>query len=224
MPKLFVAIFIAGIILLIYACPSGEEKENKGHGWLTKEINSVGVYPGYEPEQPIKFSHAIHSEINEIDCQYCHSSASKGKHAGIPSVNVCMNCHKGIQRNDTISAEIAKIFEAAGFDQEAKTYSKKKHPIKWNKVHSLPDQVYFPHAQHANIPELTCQSCHGNANSFDSLAFIHATKLDSSRKYYDEIHKRLLEKSDYGKYLSDNQRQATTVNELGGFQCSKCHY
>ena len=61
-------------------------------GWYT--LKDVGVYQGYAPEQPIKFSHSIHAGDNKIACEYCHHSAEKGKNAGIPSVNVCMNCHR----------------------------------------------------------------------------------------------------------------------------------
>ena len=85
----------------------------------------VGVYKGYQPEQPIYFSHKIHAGENKIDCQLCHSSAKYGKVSEIPSVNVCMNCHKGIAEykgkyieegkdRAFYTAEIKKIYEAAG--------------------------------------------------------------------------------------------------------------
>ncbi len=83
----------------------------------------LGVYANpetgeyYSPEQPIKFSHKIHAGDNAIACQYCHNTVEKSKHAGIPTVNVCMKCHKGIQEGPiTGKPEIAKIHEAAGFD------------------------------------------------------------------------------------------------------------
>ncbi|MEX2380723.1 MAG: c-type cytochrome, partial [Vicingaceae bacterium] len=77
----------------------------------------VGVYNGYEPEQPIKFSHKLHAGDNGIDCNYCHSSASFSKSAGIPSPNLCMNCHTYIQEGPQYGKEeIAKIYEALDFD------------------------------------------------------------------------------------------------------------
>lgn len=80
-------------------------------------LNQIGVYQGYEPEQPIKFSHALHVGQNKIDCQYCHSTAAKSRHAGIPSSNVCMNCHKAVQEGPNYGrAEITKIYAAVGWD------------------------------------------------------------------------------------------------------------
>jgi len=80
-------------------------------------LNQIGIYTGYEPEQPIKFSHALHAGQNGIDCQYCHSTVEKSKHANIPSVNICMNCHKAVQEGPQYGrAEITKIYAAAGWD------------------------------------------------------------------------------------------------------------
>ncbi len=129
-----------------------------------KSLMDIGVYDGYTPEQPIWFSHAVHNCQNEIDCQYCHSSASDSKHAGIPSVNVCMNCHKGVQEGTiTGKTEIAKIYDAIGFDPETSTYKKdyEQKPIEWNKVNNLPDHVFFSHAQHVSVGKIDCKNCHG---------------------------------------------------------------
>jgi mono/diheme cytochrome c family protein len=130
----------------------------------------VGVYEGYQPNQPIKFSHKLHAGKNKIDCQYCHSSASKSKHAGIPSVNVCMNCHKGIKQghNDEFTAEIQKIYDAIGFDPATSSYIEnyEQKPIEWVKVHNLPDHVYFNHAQHVAVGGLQCQNCHGPVETY----------------------------------------------------------
>lgn len=130
----------------------------------------VGIYQGYRPEQPIKFSHKLHAGKNKIDCQYCHSSASKSKHAGIPSVNVCMNCHKGIKQghNDEFTAEIQKIYDAIGFDPETGSYKAnyEQKPIEWVKVHNLPDHAYFNHAQHVAVGGLQCQNCHGPVETY----------------------------------------------------------
>jgi cytochrome c551/c552 len=124
----------------------------------------VGVYEKYQPEQPIAFSHAVHACQNEIDCQYCHSSASKSKHAGIPSVDVCMNCHKAVKKGTiTGTTEIEKIYAAIGFDPATSTYKEnyEQKPIEWVKVHNLPDHVYFPHETHVAIAGIDCKQCHG---------------------------------------------------------------
>ena len=151
---------IAGLFLVCYFVVVG-------YGTLM----DIGVYEGYNPEQPIWFSHASHVCKNEIDCQYCHSSASKSKHAGIPSVNVCMNCHKEIKEGPiTGTGEIAKIYDAIGFNPDPKVNDYKANyvekPIVWNKVHNLPDHVYFNHSQHVTVGKIDCKQCHGPVQTY----------------------------------------------------------
>jgi mono/diheme cytochrome c family protein len=134
-----------------------------------KSLMGIGIYNGYTPEQPVWFSHAIHNCQNEIDCNYCHSSAVKSKHAGIPSVNVCMNCHKGIKKGAiTGTAEIQKIYDAIGFDPTSGTYIQgyDQKPIVWNKVNNLPDHVYFNHSTHVSVGKVDCKNCHGPQNMY----------------------------------------------------------
>lgn len=127
------------------------------------DLMEIGVYENYKPEQPIAYSHELHAGKLGIDCKYCHSSVTKSKHAGIPSVNVCMNCHRAVSEGSTTgTAEIQKIYDAAGFDPATMTYSGVTKPIKWVKVHNLPDHVYFNHSQHVAVGGLDCQACHGN--------------------------------------------------------------
>jgi len=127
-------------------------------------LYSIGVVENYQPSQPIAFPHAIHTGTNGIDCKYCHSSVTKSKTAGIPSVNVCMNCHKQINgRTPAQQEQIAKIYEAAGWNPEgAGSYTGKTKPIVWNKVHVLPDHVYFNHSQHVVVGGVDCKQCHGD--------------------------------------------------------------
>jgi mono/diheme cytochrome c family protein len=127
-------------------------------------LNGIGVYNNYQPSQPIEFPHSVHAGINGIDCKYCHNSVEKSKSAGIPTVNVCMNCHKGIPgQTDAQKAQISKIYAAAGWDPEgAGKYTGKGEPIVWNKVHVLPDHVYFNHQQHVVVGGLDCKQCHGD--------------------------------------------------------------
>ncbi len=130
---------------------------------LFLQLYQVGVVTSYQPSQPIQFPHDIHAGTNGIDCKYCHNSADKSKSAGIPTVNVCMNCHKQIKGNETQAKEINKIYEAAGFDPEgAGAYSGETQNIVWNKVHSLPDHVYFNHSQHVKVGGIDCKQCHGD--------------------------------------------------------------
>src|SRR5262249_45691484 len=80
-------------------------------------LYSIGVQQGYQPKQPIWFSHKIHAGQYEIECKYCHTGAMKGKQANIPSPNICMNCHTQIKEGTKTGAgEIALIYKAVGFD------------------------------------------------------------------------------------------------------------
>jgi cytochrome c551/c552 len=127
-------------------------------------LYSIGVVEEYQPSQPIAFPHAIHTGTNGIDCKYCHNSVTKSKSAGLPTVNVCMNCHKQINgRTPEQQEQIAKIYEAAGWDPSGSgKYTGKTKPIVWNKVHVLPDHVYFNHSQHVVVGGVDCKQCHGD--------------------------------------------------------------
>lgn len=200
---------------------------------------NIGVYydyrtqKGYKPEQPIKFSHKLHAGDNEIACQYCHSSVEKSRHAGIPSVNICMNCHKGIQTGPQYKEkEIAKIYEAAGFDPKTGTYdNSKQNPLKWIKVHNLPDHVYFNHSQHVVVGQIKCETCHGNVKEMTvaeqkspltmkwCIECHRTTEVAmAGNPYYDRLHKALKEKY-AGQY-----DVKFTVEKIGGLECAKCHY
>ncbi len=194
----------------------------------------VGVFQGYEPEQPIKFSHELHAGTNGIDCNYCHNSASYSKSAGIPSPNLCMNCHTYIQEGPQYGKEeISKIYTALDFDPVTKTYGPNQKPIKWVKVHNLPDHVYFNHSQHVTVGKIACQKCHGPVETYTvgkqyaeltmgwCINCHRETKVQmADNGYYDEIHERLPEELKK-QYLEDG---TITVSELGGIECGKCHY
>ena len=199
----------------------------------------LGVYydyttqKGYKPEQPIKFSHKIHAGDNEIACQYCHSTVEKSRHAGIPTVNICMNCHKAIPKTTNAGSEeeIAKIYNAAGFDPANQTYSKPQNPLKWIRVYTLPDHVYFNHSQHVVVGKQECATCHGDLKKMTVAEQKNPLTMkwciECHRKtevamegnaYYDRIHKALKEKYK-GQY-----DVKFTVDKIGGLECTKCHY
>lgn len=200
---------------------------------------NIGVYydwktqKGYKPEQPIRFSHKLHAGDNEISCQYCHSSVEKSRHASIPSVNICMNCHKGISTGPQYGEkEIAKIYEAAGFDPKTAKYDEsKQNPLQWIKVHNLPDHVYFNHSQHVVVGKIECATCHGDVKNMtvaeQKSPLTMKWCVDCHRKtdvamqgnaYYDRLHKALKEKY-AGQY-----DVKFTVEKIGGLECAKCHY
>ncbi len=204
---------------------------------------SVGVDQGYKPVQPIAFSHKIHAGENKVDCQYCHSSAKHSKHSGIPSVNVCMNCHMNIAevaegteveydgiilRKKELDKEIQKIYDAAGWDAENLEYTGETKPIKWIRIHNLPDHVNFAHAQHVTVAGIDCKQCHGPVDEMDEMYQYspltmgwcidchRETNVDlKGNPYYEKIHKQLAEK--YGT-------KQVTIAQLGGIECGKCHH
>ncbi|MDR0803393.1 cytochrome c3 family protein [Fluviicola sp.] len=138
---------------------------------LFLSLYSIGVLENYQPSQPIEFPHDIHAGKNGIDCKYCHNSAIDGRTAGIPTVNVCMNCHKQINGNDATQQEkIAKIYAAAGWDPVKQAYTGKTKEIIWNKVHVLPDHVYFNHQQHVVAGGVDCKQCHGDMTKMNATA------------------------------------------------------
>lgn len=140
------------------------------------DLMRIGVFEDYKPEQPIEFSHQVHAGKLGVDCKYCHNSVTKSKHAGIPTVNVCMNCHKAVSEGtETGTKEIAKIYDAAGWDPETNTYSGKTKKIEWVKVHNLPDHVYFNHSQHVVVGKLDCAQCHGDMKN-ETVARVMTTE------------------------------------------------
>ena len=200
----------------------------------------IGVDQGYAPVQPIHYSHKIHAGDNQIDCNYCHSSARKSKISGIPSLNVCMNCHKNISEytgeediangytTEFYNEQIAKLYDAVGWDDEDQSYTGIEKPVKWIQVHNLPDFVYFNHAQHVTVAGLECQKCHGPVQEMEILEQYSPLTMrwciDCHREtnvnikgndYYEKIHKELAKKYDV---------ERVTVAEMGGLECGKCHH
>ena len=95
-----------------------------GYNTVTNAIH-LGRQQGYEPDQPINFSHAIHAGENGIDCQYCHDGARRSKHAVIPATNTCMNCHSAIKNGSNFGTEeLTKIYASVGYDPSNNTYIK----------------------------------------------------------------------------------------------------
>ena len=189
----------------------------------------VNVTQGYEPEQPIWFSHQVHAGKNGINCVYCHSGAEKSKTAGIPSANVCMNCHKAIKTGTfTEDKEIPKIYAALDYDVEKDEYGDNPKPIKWVRIHNLPDLAYFNHSQHVVVGKIECQECHGPVEEMhvmrqESMLTMGwcidchrntEVKMDGN-EYYAELHKNLTE-----KYPGEK----ITVDKMGGIDCARCHY
>ncbi len=202
-------------------------------------LMQVGIDQGYAPIQPIHYSHKIHAGANQIECKYCHSSARVSKHSGIPSLNVCMNCHEYIAEyngeedlengytRDFYTNEIKKLYSAVGWDEENQVYTGNTKPVKWVRIHNLPDFVYFNHAQHAQVAKIECQTCHGPVEEMEIMYQYspltmgwcidchRESNVDKSNEYYQKVHDELSKK--YGV-------EKLTVAQLGGIECAKCHY
>ncbi|MGV3638964.1 MAG: c-type cytochrome [Adhaeribacter sp.] len=182
---------------------------------LIEETFNVGLQQGYQPRQPIAFSHKLHAGEHQINCNYCHTSVYKSESANIPSANICMNCHSQIKKD---SPEIKKIYTAI----------ERNRPIEWVRVHNLPELAYFNHAQHTNVGGIECQTCHGPIESMDvvyqyspltmgwCINCHRETPLNTEGNgYYDNLVKI---------HGEANKGAAFTVASNGGAECSKCHY
>jgi len=200
--------------------------------WTWMSLWTTNVHTGYQPEQPIHFPHDLHAGAMKIDCQYCHSGAYKSKNASIPSLNVCMNCHKTIDRRlgaTEASTEIAKIYTALGYDPKTQKYdTTKATPIQWVRVHNLPDFVYFNHSQHVKVQGLRCQTCHGPVETMPEVYQYSPLTM----KWCIQCHRRTNVNTKGNAYydkmeaVHDLIKAGKPVTEaaMGGIECGKCHY
>lgn len=191
-------------------------------GWFFVYANTeIGVQQGYAPTQPINFSHKIHAGDHEIDCKYCHSSVEVSKQASVPAVSTCMNCHSYIDAskkyNGQVSPEIQKI----------RTAYETNTPVKWIRIHNLPDLAYFNHSQHVSVGKVECQTCHGPIETMDKVEQVASlqmgwcvnchreSKVDvENNDYYEQLHADLEKRG----------KRSITVAHNGGLDCGKCHY
>jgi len=192
--------------------------------WVT--MWNTNVHQGYQPVQPIKYSHELHAGAMKIECQYCHVAAFKGKNASIPSLNICMNCHKSVK---TESPEIHKIYDALGYDPNTAKYdSTKAKPIQWVRIHNLPDLAYFNHSQHVKVGGIKCQTCHGQVQEMKEVYQYSPLTM----KWCIQCHRRT-EVNGKGNAYYDSilaahdkikKGEKVTAAVLGGIECAKCHY
>lgn len=192
------------------------------HGWLAiEEAQALSRTQNYAPDQPIKFSHLIHAGENQTECRYCHFTADFSKSANIPSVNVCLNCHNVVRTGkNSGNFEINKIHRAAASGK----------PVAWVRVHNLPDHAFFNHAQHANVGNIECQTCHGKVEEMHILK----QHSDLSMGWCVNCHRDTKVNFEGNKYYStyritpeideNGNKKPVTVENIGGLDCMKCHY
>ncbi len=213
-------------------------------------ITEVGVQKGYAPKQPIAYSHKLHAGELKIDCKYCHIGVEVSKSATIPSLNICMNCHKGVQKastaeGDGISPEIAKIYKALDYSPDSANYTKafgpNAKPIRWVRIHNLPDHAYFNHSQHVKVGKLACQTCHGPIEKMEVVQQWSSLQMGwcidchrtagidaANNNYYAALHEKaakdLKDNKNRSKYFTPDGSVKITPAMNGGLECAKCHY
>ena len=197
--------------------------------WGLPGLRLPGNQIGYQPSQPIAYSHRLHAGELQIPCLYCHHGAEKSRHAGIPATNICMNCHRfvtttfgTIRKEDEVakkekhapkflvSEELQKLFDAMGLDPRNKMIrdpQKVPHPIEWMRIHKLPDFVYFDHRPHvsAGVPY---QDCHGPAQPMERMRQF----ADLSMGWCVNCHRTANQQGVGGKRVD------------ASIDCSTCHY
>lgn len=220
-----------------------------GGYFTTKAMINMNRQVNYEPKQPIYYSHKVHAGINQISCLYCHGNSWESKAAAIPSVNVCMNCHKTIQKYSGPelkdaggravdgTREIQKLYEYAGFDPAAPDMwdPSKAKPIEWVKIHNLPDHVYFNHSQHVRVGNVQCQTCHGEITEMDEVKQFSELSMGWCVNCHRQTKVNFNSDSTggnqfysiYEKFHNDiksGKMDSVTVKDIGGLECQKCHY
>ena len=189
--------------------------------YAVAEGRNLGRTQGYQPDQPIKFSHKIHAGENEIDCNYCHYISTFSLSAGIPSNNTCLNCHN-VVREGTLSGrfEINKIHRA----------EEKGEPVRWIRVHKLPDHSVFNHAQHVNAGRLDCTECHGPVDEMHLIKQAESLSMGWCLTCHRETHVDFKDNPYFQMYerlhqdIRDGRIDGVTAAKLGGEDCYSCHH
>jgi len=231
-------VYITFLVLILFVV---------GGYYVVQGAIGLGRTKDYQPEQPIFYSHKVHAGTNQVSCLYCHGGAWESKHAGIPSLNVCMNCHAAINdyhgeplyREDgkpvDANGEIQKLYSYTGYDAKSGKYTQPGKAVEWIKIHNLPDHVYFNHSQHIRAGKVQCQTCHGSISEMNEVKQFaelsmgwcincHRTsKVDfpdstgAGNKFYSIYEK-------FHNDLKSGSIDSVTVEKIGGTECQKCHY
>lgn len=213
--SLTVALLVGLVLALVAAAP------------LVAGLRLPGNDIGYEPAQPIAFSHRLHAGDMGIGCLYCHQGAETSRYAGVPAPNTCFNCHRfvtaplakvraedeaakkeGRDPKRIVSPELQKLYDTLGLDDQLKRDPNKKvKPLAWVRVHKLPDHVIFPHSRHVNAG-LTCQRCHGMVERMERVRQ-HA---DLSMGWCVNCHRQVNKDGVDGRKVN------------ASLDCAACHY
>lgn len=181
---------------------------------------------GYQPEQPVPYSHALHAGQLGMDCRYCHNLVEQSPHANVPTTQTCMNCHGQVA---TGSAKLLPVREswATGV------------PVQWIKVHHLPDYVQFSHAAHVNVG-VGCESCHGRIDQMEVVSQAEPLSMSWCLDCHRNPAEHLRDPSDvtvmglaeevradddmFAQYVAANQARIEREGIMPPQNCSACHY
>jgi mono/diheme cytochrome c family protein len=180
-------------------------------------LMGIGIEQNYAPKQPIPFSHKLHAGKYKIDCNYCHTGVTKGKQANIPSLNICMNCHSQIKTGPSGDKALADL----------RDHYARNTPVKWVRVHNLPDLAYFNHSQHVKVGGIECKTCHGDIENMDVVRQHSNLTMGWCINCHRETAVNGKGNAYYDKLIADHNKfskKELTVAEIGGLECSKCHY
>jgi hypothetical protein len=166
----------------------------------------LGDQQGYEPQQPIAFSHKLHAGDNQIACLYCHSAAEKSRVAGIPAASTCMNCHSQIKKD---SPEIQMV---------ARSISENR-PIEWVRVHDLPDHAVFNHSRHVTAG-VKCQQCHGPVETMERVSQADSLFMGACVTCH-RTHREVTLDEEGKPFIS---QEAGTKKLMASTDCSVCHH
>lgn len=197
---------------------------------------------GYQPSQPIPFSHRIHVEQLGLDCRYCHSFVDVSGHSNVPTSNTCWNCHQHVAKG---SPKLAPLRSAMGVDvnhSPLEGEAGKGHPIEWVRIHKVPDYAYFNHAAHVNRG-ISCQSCHGRVDKMEVVYQAENLSMGWCLECHraPEKHLRPMEEVynleyDPEQYIADNPHLGVKTTEELGLKlkemwqiqpresCATCHH
>ena len=179
---------------------------------------------GYQPVQPVPFSHRIHAGQLGVDCRYCHNGVEKSWFSNLPGASTCMNCHNQVLKDD---ARLQIVRDSAANNT----------PIPWVQVHKVPDYVYFNHSVHVSRG-ISCVECHGRVDQMDEVKHVKPFSMSFCLDCHRDpaSHIRPTDKvTNLGWQWSTNAAEAATLQQVNGQKfvhdwkveslqsCSACH-
>lgn len=199
-------------------------------GWVVMTATAPETtHVGYAPEQPVPFSHKLHAGKLKMDCRYCHTTVETSAHAAIPPTQTCINCHSPADGNGAVSLT-AVHSKSTKLNEIFKSWANDT-PVKWKRVHDLPDFVQFNHSAHV-ARGVSCVSCHDRIDQMDVVSQNHTLSMKSCLECHrnPEPHLRPLDKVTDMDWVPP--KSATEMGELiknhtnikANQNCSTCHY